>query len=57
MGLETPSPYNSINLDKHKTSSPKYGWNSKTKRIAPLIKTAAGMPEVSPAVYKPDESL
>jgi len=57
MGLETPSPYNSISLDKHKTSSPKYGWNSKTKRIAPLIKTAPGIPEVSPAVYKPDESL
>jgi hypothetical protein len=56
--MSSPSHYNSIDLDKHKNSSPKYDWKiSKSLRIKPLKRTAAGVPEVSPAAYKPDESL
>ena len=58
MGMSTPSHYNSIDLDKYKNTSPKYDWKvSKTVRIQPLKKTAAGAPETSPNSYKADESL
>ena len=55
MGLSSPSHYNSIEMDRLKTSSPKFDWKiSKTVRISPLKKTAAGQPEVSPSSYKND---
>ena len=58
MGLSTPHAYNSLDLDKFKTSSPKYDWKvSKTIRISPLKKTAKDKPEVSPNSYKPDVAL
>lgn len=58
MGLATPSFYNSVNLENYKTSSPKHDWKiSKQVRIKPLKRTPAGQAEVSPAAYKPDESL
>ena len=53
MGQSTPPHYNSIDLDKFKTTSPKYDWKiSKTVRISPLKKTPAFKPEVSPMSYK-----
>ena len=52
MGMNSPSHYNSIDLDKHKNTSPKYDWNkSKIVRIPQLKKTPAGQPEVSPSSY------
>ena len=58
MGHNTPSFYNSIEMDKYKRTSPKYDWKvSKTKRIEPLKRTAKDQPETSPSTYKPDESL
>jgi hypothetical protein len=58
MGMSSPSHYNSIDLDKHKASSPKYDWTkTKTVRIQPLKKTPAGQAEVSPHAYKADASL
>lgn len=58
MGMSSPSHYNSIDLDKHKTTSPKYDWTkTKTVRIQPLKKTPAGQAEVSPQTYSPDVSL
>ena len=58
MGQSTPPHYNSIDLDKFKTSSPKYDWKiSKTVRISPLKKTPASKPEVSPNSYRADVAL
>lgn len=57
MGQNTPSHYNATDLEKYRTSSPKYDWNkSKTIRMHPLKKTPASKAEVSPASYKPDQS-
>jgi len=58
LGMASPSAYNSIDLDKFKTSSPKYDWKiSKTVRMTPLKKTPASKPEVSPMSYRPDEKI
>ena len=54
-GYSTPSFYNPIAMEKIRNCSPKHDWNkSKTVRIQPLKKTAAGQTEVSPHTYNPD---
>ena len=56
--MSSPSHYKEIDLDKYKTSSPKFDWKvSKTVRISPLKRTPKEMPEVSPVAYNAEESL
>ena len=58
MGMATPSHIKPVDLEKYKTSSPKFDWKvSKTVRIQPLKPTPKGEPEVSPVAYNPEESL
>ena len=56
--MSSPSHYNSLDLEKYKTSSPKFDWKvSKTVRISPLKRTPKDVAEVSPVAYNPEDSL
>ena len=58
MGLSTPSHIKPVDLEKYKTSSPKFDWKlSKTVRISPLKKTPKDIAEVSPVAYNPEDAL
>lgn len=57
-GNSSPAHYGTVELERFKTSSPKYNWNqSKVVRIKPLKKTPADQPETSPSIYKHEESF
>ena len=58
MGMSSPSHHNPVNLEVVKSRSPKFDWKtSKTVRIKPLKKTAAGEGETSPVTYNALDGL